>query len=195
MSSMIVARFDSIPSAKSAAHALIAEGFREEAIRLFRGGRHAGPTGSWEPPVPIRRWTTRYRLAWRTALLAASGTSVATLTAILATDSDLAVVGAAVLGACGGAAMGAWWAGRWLAAWRLAWLQSLRESGHGVLLAVQTEPEEEDAAVSLLRDAGGFQIDHEHGEWREGRWVECETVQRSRAARRPPVSRHTQWQL
>lgn len=195
MSSMIVARFDSVPSAKSAAHALIAEGFREEAVRLFRGGRHAGLSGAWKPAMPIRQWATRYRLAWRTALLAAAGTSVATLGALWVTNSDFALVGASVLGACAGAAMGAWWAGRWLAAWRLAWLQSLRESGLGVLLAVHAEPEDEDAVITLLRDAGGFQIDREHGQWSEGRWVEPDAKRVARATRRSSVRHYTQWQL
>ncbi len=35
MSTMVVARFESVPSARSAAHALITDGFPEEAVCLF----------------------------------------------------------------------------------------------------------------------------------------------------------------
>lgn len=195
MSSMIVARFDSVPSAKSAAHALIAEGFREEAVRLFRGEHYAGPSGAWARRTPVRRWSTRFSFAWRTALLAAVGTFVATLGAMLLVRGDLVIVGAAVSGACAGAALGAWWAGRRVSAWRMARLQNLREYGHAVLLAVHAESGEEDAVMALLHDAGGFQIDREHGLWRDGRWTERDTARRARSSRRTAMAHRTQWQL
>lgn len=195
MSCMFVARFDSVPSAKSAAHALIAEGFDEDAVRLFRGGRHAGASRAWEPPIPSPKWSIRYCFAWRTTLLAVLGTSMATFGAILTTQSELVIMASSSLGACGGVALGAWWAGRWLAAWRLAWLQTFRESGHGVLLAVHAEPDDQNRVFTLLRDAGGFQIDHEYGQWSEGRWVERDAPPHARVLGNVKVHRHTQWQL
>lgn len=189
MSLMIVARFDSLPSAKSAAHALVAEGVSEDAVRLLRRARQPGQ------PTPLRQWSTRFRLAWRAAALAALGTMLATLLALLAGAADLALVAAAVLGACTGASLGAWWAGRWLAVWRMAWLQRVRESGQGAQLAVQVSMGSEEAVVALLRDAGGYQIDLEYGAWRDGRWIERGPVSPARSYPRASAARVTQWQL
>ncbi|MVW80105.1 hypothetical protein [Bordetella sp. 02P26C-1] len=189
MSLMIVARFDSLPSAKSAAHALVAEGIPEESVRLFRRARQTAR------PTPFRQWSTRFRLAWRAALLAAFGTLVATFVALVAGGTDVTLVFAAVIGACMGASMGAWWAGRWLAAWRMAWLQRVRESGQGALLAVQVSHAREDAVLALLRDAGGFQIDLEYGAWCDGRWVERGPGRREKPHPRAAAPRMTQWQL
>lgn len=191
MSSMIVARFDSVPSAKSAAHALIAEGFREDAVRLFRGASHARPGGEWARNKPARRWSTRFSFAWRTALLAAVGTLMAILCAMGMGRGELIIIAAAVLGACTGAALGAWWAGRRVAARRMAMRRQLREHGQAVLLAVHVEAGDEDAATALLHDAGGFQIEREHGQWRDGRWTERDTVRRARLPRHTTVLRHT----
>jgi len=70
MSSMIVARFDSVPSAKSAAHALFAEGFREDAVSLFRGDRRAGRVQPWDDDSDTQAGHARYGMAWRAAALA-----------------------------------------------------------------------------------------------------------------------------
>ncbi|MBO9355570.1 hypothetical protein GG851_16405 [Bordetella petrii] len=193
MSSMIVARFDSVPSAKSAAHALFADGFREEAVSLFRGGRRTGRVQSWDEDPEAQAGHARYGLAWRAAALAAAGALLGTVAAIFMARGDIAVVGGAVLGACVGSAVGALWAGRRLVALRNARLHSLPDAEQSVLLAVLVEPDEEEAVMALLRDAGGFQVDREHGRWRGGRWTDREPARRG-APRRTTVSHRTQWQ-
>lgn len=192
MSSMIVARFDSVPSAKSAAHALFAEGFREEAVSLFRGGQRTGRVQSWDDDPDAQ--PGHLGMAWRAAALAAAGALLGTLAAMFLARGDLAVVGGAVLGACAGAAVGALWAGRRWVTRRNARLQSLPATDQAVLLAVQVEPDEEEAVMALLRDAGGFQVDREHGHWRGGRWTDREAGRRNHAARRNTLSHRTQWQ-
>lgn len=194
MSSIIVARFDSVPSAKSAAHALFAEGFREEVVSLFRGGRRTGRVQSWDEDPEAQVGHARYGLAWRAAALAATGALLGTLAAMFLARGDLAVVGGAVLGACAGAAVGALWAGRRLVARRNARLHSLLAADQAVLLAVQVEPDEEEVVMALLRDAGGFQVDREHGRWRGGRWTDREAGRRNASSRRHTVSHRTQWQ-
>ena len=194
MSSIIVARFDSVPSAKSAAHALFAEGFREEAVSLFRGGRRTGQVRSWDDDPEAQAGHARYGMAWRAAALAAAGALLGTVAAIFLARGDIAVVSGAVLGACAGAAAGALWAGRRLVTMRNARLHSLPAAEQAVLLAVQVEPDEEEAVMALLRDAGGFQVDREHGRWRGGRWTDREPLRRAPSSRRTTVSHRTQWQ-
>ncbi|OZI22785.1 hypothetical protein CAL18_08245 [Bordetella genomosp. 7] len=193
MSSIIVARFDSVPSAKSAAHALFTDGFREDAVSLFRGGRRTGQVQSWADDPEAQAGQVRYSLAWRAAALAAVGALLATVAAIFLSSGDIAVVVGGALGACAGAAVGAWWAGRSLMMQRDQRLRTVPAADQAVLLAVQVEPDEEEAVMALLRDAGGFQVDREHGRWRGGRWTDVE-AQRRPAARRAPVSHRTQWQ-
>ncbi|MBV7485726.1 hypothetical protein [Bordetella sp. BOR01] len=194
MSSMIVARFDSVPSAKSAAHALFAEGFREEAVSLFRGGRRTGRVQSWDEDPEAPAGHVRYGMAWRAAALAAAGALLGTLAAMFLVRGDFAVIGGAVLGACTGAAIGAWWAGLRLMAARNARLHNVPAVEQAVLLAVHVEPDEEEAVMGLLRDAGGFQVDREHGRWRGGRWTDRESGRRNTSSRRTTVSHRTQWQ-
>ncbi|WP_155808320.1 hypothetical protein [Bordetella petrii] len=194
MSSIIVARFDSVPSAKSAAHALLAEGFREEAVSLFRGGRRTGRVQPWDEDPAAQAEDVRYGVAWRAAALAAAGALLGTLAALFLSRGDLAVVGGAVLGACAGAAVGALWAGRRLTELRNAALNSIPAAEQAVLLTVQVEPDEEEAVMALLRDAGGFQVDREHGRWRGGRWTDREPLRRAPSSRRTTVSHRTQWQ-
>ncbi|MCD0504023.1 hypothetical protein [Bordetella petrii] len=195
MSSMIVARFDSVPSAKSAAHALFAEGFREEAVSLFRGGRRTGRVQSWDEDPEALADRAGYGMAWRAAALAATGALLGCVAAIFLARGDLAVIGGAAFGACVGAAIGAVWAARRLVAMRNARLHNLPAADQAVLLAVHVEPDEEDAVMALLRDAGGFQVDREHGRWRGGRWMDREPVRRgSTSSRRNTVSHRAQWQ-
>src|SRR5690606_7356373 len=140
MSSMIVARFDSVPSAKSAAHALFTEGFREDAVSLFRGGRRTGQVQSWGDDPEAQAGQVGYSTAWRAAALAALGALLGTVAAIFLASGDIAVVAGAAVGACAGAAVGAVWAGRRLMAQRNQRLRNVPAADQAVLLAVQVEP-------------------------------------------------------
>jgi len=45
MTTMVIARFESVPMARSAAHALVADGFSEELVSVFYGKRTSAKAG------------------------------------------------------------------------------------------------------------------------------------------------------
>lgn len=47
MTTMVIARFESVPMARSAAHALVADGFSEEVVSMFYGKRSPKGSGLW----------------------------------------------------------------------------------------------------------------------------------------------------
>ncbi|WP_019939945.1 hypothetical protein [Bordetella sp. FB-8] len=47
MSTMVMARFESVPMARSAAHALVADGFTENVVSMFYGRRPAQGRSLW----------------------------------------------------------------------------------------------------------------------------------------------------
>lgn len=47
MSTMVMARFESVPMARSAAHALIADGFTENVVSMFYGRQPVPRRGLW----------------------------------------------------------------------------------------------------------------------------------------------------
>lgn len=47
MSTMVLARFESVPMARSAAHALVADGFTHEVVSMFYGAKPARERGLW----------------------------------------------------------------------------------------------------------------------------------------------------
>src|SRR5690606_5785217 len=73
-------------------------------------------------------------------------------------------------------------------------LSSIPAAEQAVLLTVQVEPDEEEAVMALLRDAGGFQVDREHGRWRGGRWTDREPLRRAPSSRRTTGLDRTKWQ-
>lgn len=47
MSTMVMARFESVPMARSAAHALVADGFTDDVVSMFYDRRPAKGRGFW----------------------------------------------------------------------------------------------------------------------------------------------------
>jgi hypothetical protein len=47
MSTMVMARFESVPMARSAAHALVADGFTDDVVSVFYGRQPARGRGFW----------------------------------------------------------------------------------------------------------------------------------------------------
>ncbi|WP_459618160.1 hypothetical protein [Bordetella sp. 2513F-2] len=193
MSTLVVARFDSVPSARSAAHALIADGFREDAVSMFYGDPpNAGRDGPLRVGPDLRTRTGRYGAVASVAALAMLGALLGVVaTLLLGHEGTLALVVGASSGAYVGALAGALWV--------VAGLRRAQEAygaggvlGRVILVAVQAHPDDAEAAATLLRDAGGVRVDAARGRWRAGRWTELDPVRRTVP---PPQAAHrTQWQ-
>jgi hypothetical protein len=151
MSLIIIARFDSLPAAASAAHALVTDGFHEEAVSVFRAGdnRMSGRRGE--------RWPGRlvYAAMARTAALAAAGAAVGATVSALMGIPDAYGVGITAVGALVGS----------LASTLLVLFErhAARRDGsvppQAAFVAVIAEPGEEVQSAQLLRDAGGQGIE------------------------------------
>ena len=178
MSLIVAARFDSFPEAESAARKLFSQGFSEEAVNIFfvnpAGAHDRYPVGGDRAADPDARGATKG------AVLGAG---------ILATVG--ALIGAGVLYAVGltgleivaGGAVGAY-LGSLAGALSMAGRRSRKEPGNpelqtrhaGVLTAVHVQPDQEARAAQILREAGGKDVEHAQGRWREGRWVDFDPL-------------------
>jgi hypothetical protein len=192
MSVVVTARFESFATAKSAAHALFAEGFREDAVNIFYvGKRGLAPTDSAQTEqtneVKSHASGSRYSVLTTLALLGMFGAVAGAGVALAFRGSDLALSGAAALGAFLGSLVGALWiTGRG----RLA-LEFCDGHRPNMLLTVQVDNEEEDSAGDLLRDAGGSDVDRVKGRWSHGSWIESDPrVQQRARAVRPRIAIH-----
>jgi hypothetical protein len=65
---MVIARFESVPMARSAAHALVADGFSEEVVSVFYGKRPTKDRTLWERVVHAI-WPWRGRASHETLLV------------------------------------------------------------------------------------------------------------------------------
>jgi hypothetical protein len=171
MGVIVTARFESFATAKSAAHALFAEGFREDAVNIFYVGKRGLAPADWGDSVNRATFRTpgsRYSVLTTLALLGMFG-AVAGAGAVLAfRGSDLALSAAAALGAFVGSLVGALWiTGRGRTA-----LESHEGRHPNMFLTVAVDSDEEDPVGDLLRDAGGSDIDRAKGHWSHGSWIE-----------------------
>ncbi len=187
MTRIVLARFDSMASARSAAHALVAEGISEQAVSLLLE----------EGSQPVRRHRgpdLNSPSAWYGAI--ASAAALATLGAMLGAfallllhedGAGLMLVGAAA-GAYLGAVIGTVWVLRGVRRARRRAAEAEEEAvSRGVVLAVQIHPDEEAAVLGLLNDAGGRHIQRQQHMGRApARWTP-----RDRGMGR---TRRTQWQ-
>lgn len=195
MSTMVVARFESVPSARSAAHALITDGFPEESICMFYGNRDARlPAG---PDLSTRsgRWCAALAVAALAALGALAGLAVALIAGSGWREGAEAAAG---VGAYAGALLGALWMAAGLP-WQ-ADLRRSRQAGREILLVLQLYPVDTQAAISMLRDAGCTHVEQATGPWvgaagsPRGLWEGGPAARRMPASRRPGAPHRTQWQ-
>ncbi|MDQ8031648.1 hypothetical protein [Bordetella genomosp. 1] len=197
MTAIVVARFDSVPSARSAAHALLADGFREDAISILYEDPPKASRQHAQSGPDLSTPAARYGAVASAAALATFGAILGALAMLTLEDpGSIALVTGAALGAYLGALAGTVWVLRGVR--RVPVL--LEDEGEPqvervVLLAVQIEPGLEYSAVTLLRDAGGQHIQRERGRWRAGRWAEREPARRMSGNGPKPAGAHrTQWQ-
>lgn len=173
MTSIVAAGFDSFPAAESAAHALFADGFHEEAVDIFRfddSPDYAGPAFD----ATMRRMV--YAAVAGSAVLAMAGAAAGTALALLADASTPFSVGAAAVGACAGALISV--AGIVMNEGYRA--SSARQPRSVVLVAVLAEAGQEAQSAQLLRDAGGIGIQRMRSRWLNGRWAGFDPLHPSR---------------
>jgi hypothetical protein len=151
MPSIVIARFDTLPDAASAAHALVGDGFREDAVSVFRAAERRGER--WPGPLV-------YAAMARTAAMGAAGAAAGAAVSALSALPDAYGVAIAAVGALVGS----------LAGTLLTRLERRsRPDGalrsHTAFVAVVAQPGEEGKSTQLLRDAGGRSMQRLRGRY------------------------------
>ncbi|MFC4276937.1 hypothetical protein [Achromobacter aloeverae] len=149
MSSIIVAGFESVEAAESAMHALLAEGFRDDAVHVFN------VDGDAKYLAGLRRAARAAVL--HTAILAAAGAALAVAGLMYVDVPGAFGIVAAALGALAGAGAAAL-----LSVLHRNWLGRPRRMA---LVAVLAEAGEEIQGAQLLSDAGGVRVPRRGGRW------------------------------
>ncbi|ARP82465.1 hypothetical protein CAL12_17670 [Bordetella genomosp. 8] len=136
---ILVARFETLPDAASAAHALVGEGFREDAVCVFRAAEG-------------ERWPGQlvHVAMARAAALGAAGASIGVAAAVAMNVPDAYIVLVAAVAALFG----------YLLATLFTRLERRGYSDgrlptQAAFVAVVTQAGQEDKGAQLLRDAGG----------------------------------------
>ncbi|WP_454689595.1 hypothetical protein [Achromobacter aloeverae] len=158
MSSIIVAGFESVEAAESAMHALLAEGFGDDVVHVFKVDGDA-------------RYLVGLRGAARgavlhCAILAAAGAALAAAGVMYVDIPDALAIAAAALGALAGAGLAAL-----LSVLRRNWPGGPRRMA---LVAVLAEEGEERQGAQLLSDAGGVGVPRHGARWQG--WVRAATA-------------------
>jgi hypothetical protein len=167
-SNIVIAGFDSFAAAESAAHALVAEGFREDVVSIFRINTESA--GGTPRPWPRRQ---AYAAMVNTVALAVAGAAAGVALTTLVDIPDVLGVAAAAAGALAGGFLGV----------MIAVLQGRsRRAGMGAsryvaLVAVIAAAEEESQSAQLLRDAGGVAVDRMRGRFVRGNWASVDPLE------------------
>jgi uncharacterized membrane protein len=148
MPRIVVARFDTLPDAASAAHALVGDGFREDAVCVFRAAERG------------ERWPGRlvHEAMARTAALGAAGAAVGVAITVLINVPDAYSVLIAAVGALTGSLTAA--------VLTNAERRGAADGGlpsQAAFVAVVTPPGQEAKGTQLLRDAGGHSMERLRG--------------------------------
>ncbi|SAI74335.1 Uncharacterised protein [Bordetella ansorpii] len=208
MSTIVVARFDSIASARSAAHALVADGFAEEAVSMFHGDSSLGDLGEHG----LRGGPELGSVVGRkgaVSVLAAVSALGALIGAALFSLPEWSDGMALAAGGAAGGYIGALLGGLWMVGGLPGQAGGLDSGlfGKAILVAVQVHPAGVPMVTALLRDAGGVQVDQARGPWQVSEhwapapkplaqprtWLTVAAA-RTAGARPAPAGRRTQWQ-
>jgi len=155
MSSIIVAGFESVEAAESAMHALLTEGFREDAVHIFDVDGDA-------KYLAVMRRAARAAVL-QTAILAAAGAALGAASAMYMDVPGAVGIGVAALGALLGAGAAALFS-----VLHRNWLGRPRRVA---LVAVLAEAGEEMQGAQLLADAGGVGVPRRGARWQG--WVQA----------------------
>ncbi|MFT4506422.1 hypothetical protein [Caballeronia sp. 15711] len=187
MSLIIAGRFQTFPNAEAAAQRLFAAGFLEEDVTLFyaapsgqharleTGGDHYADAGAKDAGKGAGKGAT---IGAVIGAIVGAGIFVLFktpwLAAVLAAGAG-AYVGS-LAGAMGHAKSGKRPAADATTAENHGSSNALDARHSGVVVAVHVGPEMQAQAASILRDAGGKEVERATGQWRNGRWADFDPV-------------------
>jgi len=181
MSLIVAARFEGFEAAKAAASRLATSGFPDWDIHTFYVNT-AGEHGRF-PYGGDRRSDPDAGRADMGAYLGAGGVGAVFavfggFVAAELSDSTAAILAAAGVGAYLGSLFGALWVTG----------HGTTQHGHfnpdshaeirqaGVMVAVRVRPQRELLACRILRDAGGADVEHANGRWRNNHWEDFDPL-------------------
>lgn len=181
MSLIVAARFEGFETAKAAASRLATSGFPDWDIHTF----YVNPAGEHGrfPYGGDRRSDPDAGRADMGAYLGAGGVGAVFavfggFVAAELSDSTAAILAAAGVGAYLGSLFGALWVTG----------HGTTQHGHfnpdshaeirqaGVMVAVRVRPQREMLACRILRDAGGADVEHANGRWRNNLWEDFDPL-------------------
>lgn len=192
MSLIVAARFDTFDHAAEAARKLCAEGFTEDDIHTFyinTVGEHARfPIGGDRVADPDAKGGHFGAVAGASAL----GLVFALLGGLIAARvgaSVLIVIASAGVGAYLGALAGALWVvgrGRRTPQATTETHPAVRQAG--VMLALHVAPDRDALARTVLKQAGGKDIERAQGRWLNGKWEDFDPLTPPRHVEAPTMA-------
>lgn len=192
MSLIVAARFDTFDHAAEAARKLCAEGFTEDDIHTFyinTAGEHARfPIGGDRVADPDAKGGHFGAVAGASAL----GLVFALLGGLIAARvgaSVLIVIASAGVGAYLGALAGALWVvgrGRRTPQATTETHPAVRQAG--VMLALHVAPDRDALARTVLKQAGGKDIERAQGRWLNGKWEDFDPLTPPRHVEAPTMA-------
>lgn len=176
MALIIAARFDTFEEAEKAATLLMNEGVTGDDLHTFfvnpAGWHDRYPLGGDRASDPDSKGAPFTAVAGA-AILGLAGALIGGVIGWLFAGSALPVLGGVAAGAYIGSLAGAMYSlGKPRERGRFEAARAKVNEGRpaGVLLAVHTTPENQVEIASLLRSAGGMEVERAHGKWSNGRW-------------------------
>jgi hypothetical protein len=178
MSLIIAGRFQTFRAAESAAQKLFARGFVEEDVTLF----FVNPSGQ-HARHPIGGDVGTDAGASGAPKGAGKGVTIGAVVGAVIGAAIFAVFKAPLLVSVIAAGVGAY-VGSLVGAMSHTQKkpgvggQTEEPARHaGVLVAVHVAPETQEQAASVLREAGGMEIERASGRWQQGRWSDFDPLQ------------------
>lgn len=181
MSLIVAARFEGFEAAKAAASRLATSGFPDWDIHTF----YVNPAGEHGrfPYGGDRRSDPDAGRADMGAYLGAGGVGAVFavfggFVAAELSDSTAAILAAAGVGAYLGSLFGA----LWVTGHGTTLHGHFNPDSHaevrqaGVMVAVRVRPQRELLACRILRDAGGADVEHANGRWRNNHWEDFDPL-------------------
>ncbi|RTZ47914.1 hypothetical protein EKL30_02740 [Candidimonas sp. SYP-B2681] len=183
MSLIVAARFQTFDAAENAAMALMKFGVTQDALHTFfvnpagaHDRYHLGGDMASDPDAK----GAPYSAVAGAAAVGLVGAIIGAVITFTFTDSILPVIGGAGVGAYIGSLAGAMYSlGRARPRQTQQDAEDARTHGgrqSGVMLAVHTSPEHEKHIASILRDAGGVEVERAQGRWNQGKWEDFDPL-------------------
>jgi hypothetical protein len=183
MSLIVAARFDTFDAAQNAATALMNAGVGQDDLHTFfvnpAGQHNRYPTGGDQAADPDSKGAPFGAIGGAAALGVLGAVVGGVIAASFAESVWLIIPGAGVGAYIGSLAGSMSILGR--ARRRRSIEEATEEHRHegrksGVVLAVHTAREHEKRIASLLREAGGVEVERAQGRWRDGKWEDFDPL-------------------